>query len=374
MDLLRYKSLKTKIREKSFETNFKGLDMGLFTLSFLGNAGAIFFAFFLLNPALQKTITEHVSNSIIFTIIGMVITVAILVAVEYIKRKVFKIFCEEFIQNRYALIKGNVFTLFLFSLSIFAASFYFSVTGGIQFSKLSEKKNEIVMSSNKNLYDSLTRMAEASKAPVNDEIANLRESNKTLRDKRDATPVNYRTARTEYTKLIEDNEGVILKKQQELGAIDKALADRINKIKAGEKEQIKTNEESDFNSILLFLIISTGSELVIISGIFFRELYEHRSFYENENKLEPALKKKEKYEYLLRVVYKNGEILADDPVISLNRLIVLMRSKGSQYPTNVITDFYTELSHLGVFKVITNKRYAIVSYDQAKKLLENLQG
>lgn len=348
--------------------------MGLFALSFLGNAGAIFFAFFLLNPALQKTITEHVSGSIIFTVIGMVITVAILVAVEYIKRKVFKIFCEEFIQNSYNLIKTNVLTLFVFSLSIFAASFYFSVTGGIQFSKLSEKKNEIVVSSNKNLYDSLTRMAEASKIPINDEIANLRESNKTLRDKRDATPVNYRAVRTEYTKLIEDNETVILKKQQELSAVDKTLADKINKIKAGEKEQIKSNEESDFKSILLFLIISTGSELVIIAGIFFRELYEHRSFYENENKLEPALKKKEKYEYLLRVVYKNGEVLADDPVISLNRLIVLMRSKGSQYPTNVISDFYTELSHLGVFKVITNKRYAIVSYDQAKKLLENLQG
>jgi hypothetical protein len=374
MEIPKYKSLKTRIREKSFETNFKGTDFGLFLLSFLGNAGAIFFAFFLINPALQSTISQHLSDSLFFSVLGVVISITILVAVEYIKRKAFKVFSAEFIESSYNLFKTNIFSLFMLSITIFAASFYFSITGGIKFSKLGEKKNQIVVQSNKVLYDSLTKVSEASKIPVNEEIANLRESNKTLRDKRDATPLGYRNARTEYTTLIESNEAVILKKQEELKAIDKSLTDKINKLKLGEKEELKSNEDSDFGSIVLFLIISSLSEFLIMLGVFFRELYEHRSFYENENKLEPILKKRERYEFLLRIVYRNGEVMADDPVISLSKLTQLTKNKGAQYPANAISDFYLECSSLGIFKVITNRRYAMVSYDQAKKLIETLQG
>lgn len=373
MEVPKYRSLKTKIREKSFETNFKGTDKGLFILSFFGNIGAIFFAFFLINPKLQLAIAQHLSDSFLFNILGVLISIMILVAVEYIKRKAFSVFSSEFIQYSYQLFRTNVFSLFSLSMVIFAASFYFSITGGIKFSKLGEKKNEIVVQSNKTLYDSLTKLSEASKIPVNEEIGNLRESNKTLRDKRDATPLGYRNARTEYTTLIETNEADILKKQEELKTIDKSLSDKIKNLKANEKEELKTNEDSDFSSIILFLIISSLCEFVIMLGVYFRELYEHRSFYENENKLEPILKKRDRYEFLLRIVYRNGEIMADDPVISLNKLTQLTKNKGAQYPANAIADFYLECSSLGIFKVVTNKRYAMVSYDQAKKLIETLQ-
>lgn len=373
MNLFKYKQLKTKIRDKSFEVNFKGLDKGLFLLSFLGNAGAIFFAFFLLNPALQKTITQHLSNSILFQIIGVLLSIAILVGVEYVKRNVFRIFSAEFIQNTFKLFKPAVLSLLIFSIIIFGASFYFSITGGIQFSKLSDNKNEIVLKSNKQLFDSLTIISENSKKPILVEIENLRESNKNLRDRRDNTPLEYRSARIEYDKLIDKNEKSIIGKQEELNSIDRILELKINDLKKGEKTIITSNKDADFGSILLFLIISTGSELLIIIGIYFRELYEHKSFYEVENKLEPALKKKEKYEYLLKIVYKNGEVLADDPVISLNKLIEVMKSKGTQYPSKIINEFYLELTHLGIFKVMSNKRYALISYGDAKKLIEGLQ-
>ncbi len=374
MDLLKYKELKTKIRDKSFEINFKKLDWGLYLLSFLGNAGAIFFAFFLLNPALQKTISQHLSDSTLFKFVGIILTIIILIGVEYLKRSIFKIFVDEYIQSSFDLVKNSVLSLLFFSTVIFGASFYFSINGGIQFSKLSEAKNEIVVNSNKSLIDSLSIISNNTKKSVVDEIENLRESNKNLRDKRDNTPLEQRSARKEYDRLITTNETSIEKKQEEISGIEKSLILKLNEIKVGENSIIKQNEESDFSSILLFIIISTCSEILIIAGIYFRELYEHKSFYENENKLDPVLKKQEKYEYLLKVVYKNGEIKADDVVISLKRLGEIVQSKGTQYSPKVVSEFYNEMTHLGAFKVMGNKRYAMVSYSEAKNLADSVKG
>lgn len=374
MDLLQYKKLKTKIRDKSFEINFRGLDKGLFTLSFLGNAGAIFFAFFLLNPALQETISQHLADSFIFQLLGIFLTVAILVGVEYVKRNVFKIFSAEFIQSSFNLFTTSVISLFTFSVLIFGASFYFSVNGGINFSKVSGSKNEIVVQTTKSAADSLTMLAIKAKEPIQLEIENLRASNKVLREKRDNTPINYRSVRNDYNALINANEKSIEEKQNNLALIEKNLSDKLDNLKNDEKTEIETNERADFESILLFLIISIGSELLIIAGIFFRELYEHKSFYEVESKLDPILKKREKYEYLLKLVYKNGEIQPDDVVISVNKLIQITKSKGAQYSSRIIQDFYNELGHLGAFKVSGNKRYAMVSYNEAKNIIESLQG
>ncbi len=154
--------------------------------------------------------------------------------------------------------------------------------------------------------------------------------------------------------------------------IDKALKNKINEIKSGEVAEIKSNEDSDFGSIILFLIISTCSEILIIAGIYFRELYEHKSFYENENKLDPILKKREKYDYLLKIVYKNGDVKPDEVVISLKRLSDIIHNKGAQYSTKLVNDFYSEMTHLMVFKIIGNKRYALVSYNEAIRLLETI--
>jgi hypothetical protein len=374
MEIQKYKELKTKIRDKSFEINFKKLDWGLYLLSFLGNAGAIFFAFFLLNPALQKTISQHLGDNMFFQILGILLTVVILIGVEYLKRSVFKIFSDEFIQSSYNLVKPAVLTLFMFSMLIFGASFYFSISGGILFSKVSGAKNEVIASSNKSHIDSLTAISVKEKSDISLEINDLRESNKNLRERRDNTPIEQRAARRDFDKLITSNEESINNKQLELDKVDERLKSKLAEIKSAETKQFAENEESDFSSILLFLIISTCSEVLIIAGIYFRELYDHKSFYENENTLEPILKKRERYEHLMKIVYKNGEIKPDDVVISLKRLGELVKNKGTQYSPKVVSDFYSEMSHLGAFKVIGNKRYALVTYLEAKNLIESLQG
>ena len=57
MDLKKYDKLRKKIDTKDFEGNNKGLDKWLFGFSFIGNISSIFFAYFLVFPALLKAIT-----------------------------------------------------------------------------------------------------------------------------------------------------------------------------------------------------------------------------------------------------------------------------------------------------------------------------
>jgi hypothetical protein len=54
-------------------------------------------------------------------------------------------------------------------------------------------------------------------------------------------------------------------------------------------------------------------------------------------------------------------------------LTEITKNKGAQYTAKHIKDFYSEMSHMGAFRVVGNKRYSLVSYDEAKKLLESLE-
>jgi hypothetical protein len=57
MDLKKYGELREKIKTKDFEGNNEGLDKWLWRFSFIGNMSSIFFAYFLVYPALLKAIT-----------------------------------------------------------------------------------------------------------------------------------------------------------------------------------------------------------------------------------------------------------------------------------------------------------------------------
>ena len=59
MDLKKYDKLRNKINTKDFEGNNKGLDKWLWIFSFIGNISSIFFAYFLVFPALLKAITAN---------------------------------------------------------------------------------------------------------------------------------------------------------------------------------------------------------------------------------------------------------------------------------------------------------------------------
>lgn len=373
MNIEKYLKLREEIKNKSFEKKYTSVDGILYYASFFGNAASIFFAFFLWFPQLLKTITLHVADNSVTYGVAVMSTIILLGLVEMLKRGIVSIFSSEFIESNMKLANKSVVGLFFFSLAIVVLSFYFSVNGAKEFSKTSDNANIAVEQTTKSLVDSLQNVSVLTKQPIADEITSLRESNKQLREKRDNTPINYRTTREGYNTLILDNEKQIESKTNSLNDIEQFYTKKIKDQKTEEETAKSKNEESDQTNILLFVIVSSFIEILIVIGVYFRQLYVHRSFYESEQKLEPIIKKREKYEVLLKLIYRNGEVKQDEKIISLSKLTEIVKNKGGSYTAKHVKDFYSEMTHLGAFNLISNKRYALVSYEDAKKLLESLE-
>lgn len=204
-----------------------------------------------------------------------------------------------------------------------------------------------------------------------EEIDDLRASNKDLRDKRDNTPMTARITRDGYNKLIADNEKSIEENLAKIKNIDDRLVSDIATVEKKIAEKKIENTQSDTQLIWLFLIISTTLETVIILGVYYKELFDFRSFVENEGNCEPIIAKRTKYEFLLKIVYKNGDVKQEQQVISLNKLTEIVKNRAV-YTPKLIRDFYTEMTHVGAFKIISNKRYALVSFEEAKKLIDTI--
>jgi hypothetical protein len=373
MNIEKYKKLREEIRNQSFEKKYTTVDWILYYASFFGNIASIFFAFFLWFPSLLKTITLHVADNALTYGVAVGVTIILLSVVEFLKRGILGIFSSEFIEANAKFSNKSVVALFFFSIAILGLSFYFSINGAMEFSKTSGKINVGIEANTKILVDSLTKINEKDKQPIIEELASLRASNKDLRLKRDDTPLNERRVRKEYNDLIDENEKLIERNSIKLSETDLSLKKKLDGIKAEDAINKSKNEQSDKGNIMLFLIVSTFIEIMIVIGVYFRELYIHKAFYESELKLEPIVRKREKYETLLRLVYKNGEVRQDDTILSLKKLTEIVKNKGVQFTPKHISDFYLELTHLGAFKVVSNKRYAMVSYNEAKKLLDSLE-
>ena len=373
MDIEKYRKLKEEIRNNSFEKKYLSVDWILYYASFFGNIASIFFAFFLWFPSLLKTITLHVGDNTITYGVAIGSTIILLSLVEFLKRGILGIFSTEFIEAKNKIANKNILGLLIFSIAIMGLSFYFSINGAIEFSKTSDKVNVHVEASSKVMLDSLVKMNELAKTPINQELTSLRESNKNIRDKRDNTPMDQRRIRNDYSKLIDENEKLIALNTEKLENIESGFKNKLADLKKNEESSKAKNAQSDEGNVLLFILVSSFIEIIIIIGVYFRQLYIHNSFYEAEEKLEPILKKRDKYEHLLRIIYKNGDIKVDEQIISLAKLSEIVKNKGAQYTAKHMKDFYDEMTHMGAFRLGGSKRYSLVSYDEAKKMIERLE-
>lgn len=373
MNLEKYRALREEIKNRSFEKKFISVDWLLYYASFFGNIASIFFAFFLWHPSLLKTITLHVADNSFTHIIAGISTIILLSLIEFLKRGIVNIFSSEFIEAKMQIINKSIFALLVFSLAILGMSFYFSINGAVEFSKTSTKTNIVIEENSKVMIDSLVKMNNFARVPIQQELTSLRESNKTIRQKRDDTPLEQRRVRYDYNALISDNEKLITENTKKLDDLEQDLKKKLDKQKVEETKNKTANAVADEDNIFLFLLVSTFIEIIIVIGVYFRQLYVHKSFYEAEAKLEPYLRRNEIYETLLRIAYKNGEIREDEQVISLVKLTEIVRNKGSNYTPKAVRDFYNEMTHIGAFKIAQKKRYAKVSFEDAKKLLESIE-
>lgn len=372
MRIEQYRELREKYKNKTFEKKHGRATNTLYVASFAANAGSVFFAFFFINPSFDKTISNLVGSGLFSLVSSIVLTLTFLTFFEFIKREIFKNFSTDYIESVDKFSdKSQVFKACLSGFLILL-SFYFSLTGAMEFSKISVKKNAVVEQNTTKAVDSLRLLAESDKKPYAAEIEDLRASNKDLRNKRDNTPLTQRAARNGYNQLIFDNEKLIESNLEKIKEIEARLVVDID-IYTKKVSQIKqANSESDMQLIWLFLIISTTIETIIILGVYYKQLFDYKTFLENEGVFEGMIQKRNKYEFLLKIVYKNGDIKQEQQVISVNRLNDIVKNKVV-YPPKIIKEFYTEMTHVGAFKIVSNKRYAVVSYDEAKRLIDTIE-
>lgn len=365
MDLNKYSELRDKIKSQDFETKNKDIDTTLNVFSYIGNIGSIFFAFFLVYPALLKAISANLVEGDLSTYLAGFVTVLVLSGFELLKRKVLANLSFDIVKNKFK-IHGGLISWLVFSLAIIGASFYFSLNGAINFASTSGEKNEIVEVNMQSEIDSITNVYNERKQVLIDDNDSYRESNREYRDKIAETPLNYRTVRNDLQKLVDANNESIEENDSRIAALDSELDGIIKEIEDEQTEKQTANEDEDISNILLFLVLSTSIEFVIILGIYFDKYYDYNVFLTNMADLETIFKKRDRYKTLVKFIFKEGMIGQDQPIIGKTKLLESIKEKSTiAAPNKFLEDFLNDMEYLGILKLNGKRRYTATTYSEA---------
>ena len=253
MDLKKYDELRKKIHTKDFEGKNKGLNNWLYKLSFLGNVGSIFFAYFLVSPALKNAISSNLMSGQWGMVLAITITILILVSFESIKRLLIKNLSFDLVKNKFKILKASILGWFVFSAAIVCLSFYLSLSGARNFASTSVIKNIVVNNTTQVQVDSLNVVYGDRIAIYDNDNSELRSVNTELRQKLADTPLNYPTTRRGYQDNIDKNTEVITNNQEQIDELNAELQLVVAELKQDSGEQQSQNKDDDFKNILLFI-------------------------------------------------------------------------------------------------------------------------
>ena len=370
MDLKKYDELRKKISAKDFEGNNKGLDKWLWRFSFVGNASAIFFAYFLVYPALLKTITLHLVSGFWGTAIALTLALIFLTIFEITKRYLIRNFSNDFMTNN-KKINPKITGWFGTALAIIILSFYLSVTGSKNLASTSNISNTTVESVISTQSDSLVMAYERKKKTYADDNERLRTVTNDLRERLAETPLGYVTARREYQTSIDKNTEIITSNQAEINKINNELNTKLSELNSQLLTAKQSNKTEDTRNIFLFVIIVIFNELIIISGIYFREYFEHTLFKLNQQKFEKIYQKRDRYRSLLTFIYGDGKLTTGDKVIpSLQLKEIVAEKTNIQNSNKLVDEFLQDMDRLGIFVTNGKRRNIGVTYREALNIVE----
>jgi hypothetical protein len=370
MELKDYDKLRKKINVKDFEGNNKALDKWLFGFSFVGNIGSIFFSYFLLYPALLKAITINLVTGFWGTAIAFIFTLIFLTIFEIIKRYLFRNFSSDYVKNN-KKISGAVFGWFSASLAIVILSFYLSLVGSKNLATTSVIQNNIATTQVDVQKDSLAVQYERKKVTYEQDNQSLRNASNELRNTLSQTPIGWMSIRRDYQSSIDKNTSIINSNQSEINKIDDQLKQRVTELKSNLNSTITNNATEDSKNIVLFIIIAIFSELIIISGVYFREWYEYNLFLINHQKFNKIYERKDRYRALIMFIYNEGKINVGDKVISGMELKQLVSEKATLQNSNKFVDeFLKDMDKIGVFNTVGKRRFIAATYQDALAIIE----
>jgi len=364
-----FKKLEAKINSGDFNQSYKMINIAMTILSYFGHIASIFLAYFMLSKVLSSAMTDN-------PIAVFITSIILLSGLELIKRDLFDKFSVQYLKLR--SFGKDVLPLFLLSLLIISISFYSSINGAKEFSN----KSKALETNKKELFhhykDSVTVIYTDKIKSVEDEIkltkSKLETKDKEQTELESTISPSYqqrnrikdlKSERSQLRNDISKLEGDINNVKLELNTTIKSKEDEINKEVEEKKQDNSTNS-------LLFVIISTFVEMVILAGVWFNEYYKFRSYNDYKNKIErdPNYQKWVIYDSILNVVYDpsnkiNDKLPASKNIIDmckLNDVIVLQKD---------ITDFMKLANSIGIIKTSGSSRYFSKSRDISFEILKN---
>lgn len=371
MDSKRYDELRGKIEKKGFEGKNESLSKWLYYFSFFGNIGSIFFATFFLYPILYLAISMNLVDGNASTFLSVLGSVAILIVFEVLKRKTLTNLSFDLIKSKFNVKKsiGNV----LVSTLLIGMSFYFSLNGAKEFVSTNDEFVEKIEYDYTKQIDSITYLYGDRIKVFEVDNNELRLINNEIRKKIVETPLNYKTVRASYETNIKNNDVIIERNNGEINELEVERDKKVSVIEDKSKLILEDNESEDSRNILLFILISTFIELIIIGGIFFKEYYEIFVYNLNKDRLEPMYQKRKKYEIVLKYIYSDGLLTIGDTIISTTKLKEILSERSKLTNSNkFIKEFFEDMNRLDVFEVKGSRRYIKLPYDKALEIVMNM--
>lgn len=371
MELKKYDTIRKEIKKMDFEGKFKRLSDWLYLFSFVGNVGSIFFAYFLIYPLFNDAISHYIQTDST-NIISSIFTVLILFMFELTKRIILKNFSFDFVKERFKIKEFSIISWLIISLGLIVLSFYFSINGAMKFADNTIVVEQQINKELKFKQDSVKSVYQAKIDDYNIEIENLRNDNEILRDKRNETPLNYISARNDYNNMINQNTEEIKRFEGLIVDLDKELEGKINEFKIEKNNTLNKITDENNISILVFILISSLIELLIIGGIYFKSYYDLTVFRKNEPHLENFFKKRDQYLVLLSYIYKKGKLTTGDVVIGVNRLKETLKDNNIQNVNKLVTSFYSDLEYNNIIKTEGKRKYFVVDFEKANEIITKL--
>ena len=293
-----------------------------------------------------------------------------LVIFEIIKRYLFRNFSSDYVKNN-KKINGPIVTWFFASVAIVLLSFYLSLVGSRNLASTSAIQNNIATTQVDVQKDSLAVQYERKKQIYEVDNQGLRDANTQLRKNIALTPVGWVTIRRDYQSSIDKNTEIVGDNQREINKIDGQLQQRITELKSGLNTTISGNAVEDTKNIVLFIIIAIFAELIIISGVYFREFYQYQMYILNKEKFEKIYQKRDRYKSLLMFIYNNGKLNVGDKVMSGLELKELVAEKANiQNSNKFVGEFLHDMDKVGVFTTVGKRRMIGATYQDAMVVVE----
>ncbi len=351
-----YKKLEDKINNQNFNKSYKTINIVLTLLSYFGHVTSIFLAYFMLSKVIEGAMTGNL-------VIAGIASVILLAGLELLKRDMFDKFSISYLKLKG--ITKEVLPLFFISLTIISLSFYASIKGAAEFSSKSEEIEVKGKETIKTYNDSLNKV-------YTDEIKVLEDNFKS----KDEILTNLQTiALTQ--RLSKDQRNTISDLSTQKKDIQQQVTEKknelITKIKEHEKgvttEAIDKKEDNSKNS-LIFVIISTLIELIILTGVFFNECYKFRSYNEFRNKLEkdPGYQKWLLYDQMLHIIYTEDTKM-NQKLPSNKAIVDMCKANGIIVLNKDLADFLKIITNIGIIKVSGSAKYINKTKDLAEEYL-----